>query len=172
MGLANEVLRDIQVASPCSANWNEMTGDDRTRFCRSCNKYVYNLSEMTRRQAEELIHTTEGRLCVRFYQRRDGRVLTQDCPVGQQILARRRWLCGGALASFGLLILAAIALSASGDSSSNRRLTELPVVGAFFRWLGFEKPCVVGEMPALPPPPVLAPEQQELPVGEPIAPAP
>jgi hypothetical protein len=40
---------------------------------------VYNLSEMSQESAEALIAETEGRLCVRFYQRADGTVLTRDC---------------------------------------------------------------------------------------------
>src|SRR4051812_43681240 len=36
-------LDSLTVASPCSANWAEMTGDDRSRFCGKCEKNVYNL---------------------------------------------------------------------------------------------------------------------------------
>ena len=37
----------LDVASPCSANWEKMTGDDRMRFCALCKKNVYNLSAMS-----------------------------------------------------------------------------------------------------------------------------
>ena len=37
---------------------------------------------MTEEEALKLVEEREGRLCVRFYQRRDGTVLTTDCPVG------------------------------------------------------------------------------------------
>lgn len=59
-----------------------MIGTDQSRFCGQCSKNVYNLSGMTRGQAEELITRSEGQLCVRFYRRADGSVLTQNCPVG------------------------------------------------------------------------------------------
>ena len=75
-------LEQIRIASPCHANWEDMTGDGQARFCGQCQKNVYNLSEMTRAEAEALVHEKEGRLCVRFYTRADGTVLTQDCPVG------------------------------------------------------------------------------------------
>jgi hypothetical protein len=75
-------LDNIKVASPCSANWNEMYGNDRMRFCGDCKLNVYNLSGMSRQEAENLVMNAEGRLCVRFYQRRDGTVITRDCPVG------------------------------------------------------------------------------------------
>ncbi len=75
-------LNNVKIASPCSANWNEMYGDDRKRFCGECKLNVYNLSGMTREAAETLLQNSEGRLCVRFYKRPDGTVLTEDCPVG------------------------------------------------------------------------------------------
>jgi hypothetical protein len=37
---------------------------------------------MTSAEISELIRVREGRLCVRFYRRADGAMLTQDCPVG------------------------------------------------------------------------------------------
>jgi hypothetical protein len=44
---------------------------------------------MTRREAEALITKNEGRLCVHFYRRADGTVLTDNCPVGLRALRRR-----------------------------------------------------------------------------------
>ncbi|MDQ3130398.1 MAG: hypothetical protein M3Q99_06510 [Acidobacteriota bacterium] len=77
-------LYNIKIASPCSADWTEMMGDERKRYCGDCKLNVYNLSEMTKTQAEDLIIKSEGNLCVRFYRRADGTILTQDCPVGWQ----------------------------------------------------------------------------------------
>src|SRR5262245_44731639 len=80
--VALEVLSQVRVASPCQQNWEEMTGDDRVRLCGSCKLHVYNLSDMTAQDAAALIRGTEGRLCIRFYRRADGTMLTRDCPVG------------------------------------------------------------------------------------------
>jgi hypothetical protein len=66
-----------------------MLGSERVRFCGQCSLNVYNLSSMTRADAEQLIARTEGRLCVRFYRRRDGSIITQDCPVGLRAVGRR-----------------------------------------------------------------------------------
>jgi hypothetical protein len=44
---------------------------------------------MSRQEAEALINKTEGRLCVRFYRRADGSILTQNCPVGLRAIKRR-----------------------------------------------------------------------------------
>ncbi len=84
------MLDKISVATPCPANWDGMTGDDRVRFCGECRLNVYNLSGMTRHEAETLVKNHEGRLCVRYFQREDGSILTKDCPVGLRILHRRR----------------------------------------------------------------------------------
>lgn len=82
-------LESVSVASPCHADWNAMTGDDRSRFCPSCAKNVYNLSSMTRDEAELLLQEKDGRLCVRYFVREDGTMLTQDCPVGVAALKER-----------------------------------------------------------------------------------
>ena len=82
-------LDHIRVAAPCESDWDRMIGDERVRFCGQCSLNVYNLSSMTRTDAESLIARTEGRLCVRFYRRRDGSVITSDCPVGVRAIRRR-----------------------------------------------------------------------------------
>jgi hypothetical protein len=79
-----------------------MTGDSRKRFCGECKLNVYNLSDMTRYDAENLLRLSEGRLCVRYFQRPDGTVLTQDCPVGWARVRRRLSLA--ATAAFGLFL--------------------------------------------------------------------
>lgn len=86
---APEGLR-LSIASPCSAEWNTMQGDEQVRFCGQCEKNVYNLSSMSALQAAALIAEKEGRLCVRYFQRDDGTVLTQDCPVGLHTLHQKR----------------------------------------------------------------------------------
>jgi hypothetical protein len=84
-------LDHLRIAAPCSANWDQMFSfeDKRVRFCSQCNLNVYNLSDMSRREAEAFIIKTEGRLCVRFYRKADGSVLTQNCPVGLKAIKRR-----------------------------------------------------------------------------------
>ena len=86
----NELLKNVRVASPCAANWNDMSGSDSVRSCERCQHKVYNLSEMTAPEAADLLRRAEGRLCVRFYRRSDGTVMTKDCPVGAQAAARTR----------------------------------------------------------------------------------
>ncbi len=82
-------LAHVRVAAPCTADWERMRGDERVRFCAQCSRNVYNLSALTRRDAERLVMSAEGRLCVRFYRRADGTILTQNCPVGLRAIKRR-----------------------------------------------------------------------------------
>lgn len=100
------MLDQVRVASPCHASWDEMLGDDRVRFCLSCEKNVYNLSAMTRDEAEALLsERTAGELCVRFHKRADGTVMTQDCPVGAR--RKRRKKLALAVAGAGAMAAAA-----------------------------------------------------------------
>ncbi len=90
------VLDNLRVASPCSADWNKMTGDERARFCGDCKKTVYNVSGLTRDEAEALLIEKNGNLCVRYYPRKDGTILLADCEIGVKRRRRRRWIAAGA----------------------------------------------------------------------------
>jgi hypothetical protein len=92
------VLDNIRIASPCSADWSKMIGDERARFCGDCKKTVYNISEMTRDDAEALLIEKEGKLCMRYYQRADGTILLKDCVVGVKRKRKRRIIVAGAAA--------------------------------------------------------------------------
>src|SRR5688572_20614291 len=72
-------LELIEIASPCTASWDAMHGDDRVRFCEQCKLHVYDISAMSRPEATELISSHQGRLCVQMYRRPDGTVITDDC---------------------------------------------------------------------------------------------
>lgn len=99
------VLDNIRVATPCRADWNQMVGDDRARHCGSCDKDVFNLSNMTREEAEALIVEKAGKLCARYYQRHDGTILLKDCSVGIGARRKRRIIAAGAMALLGTAAL-------------------------------------------------------------------
>jgi hypothetical protein len=90
MALPVRELELLKVASPCHAAWEQMQGTDKVRLCGECGLNVYNLSAMSRAEAESLVRQREGRLCVRFYRRPDGTLLTEDCPRAGRAAARRR----------------------------------------------------------------------------------
>jgi hypothetical protein len=105
----------VRLASPCKASWDAMVGDARVRFCPLCRLNVFNLSEMSRQEAEALVLQAEGRLCIRFYRRADGTILTSDCPVGVGGVRRKRMLLAAigaamllAVGSWGLALMAGI----------------------------------------------------------------
>jgi Carboxypeptidase regulatory-like domain len=103
-----DILARVRVASPCNASWEGMEGSASVRFCRECGQNVYNLSEMTRAEAEALVARAEGRLCARFYRRADGTVLTKDCPKGlRAVRARVSRAAGATLAALLSLFVAA-----------------------------------------------------------------
>ena len=66
-----------------------MRGDDVRRFCRLCHQNVFDLSAMAREDAERFVAEAEGRVCVRFYRRADGTVVTKDCAPDRFRAARR-----------------------------------------------------------------------------------
>ena len=86
---ASANIDHVRIATPCPISWEQMTGDNRVRFCDHCQLNVYNLSALSRLDAEKLIASTEGRLCARLFRRADGTVLTEDCPLGLRALRRR-----------------------------------------------------------------------------------
>src|SRR6185503_10945662 len=55
------MLDRLEIATPCTMRFEDMPGDERVRHCRHCNLNVYNLSAMSRKDAEELVIRNEGR---------------------------------------------------------------------------------------------------------------
>lgn len=106
-------LDHVTVAAPCNVGWDNMVGNKRVRFCGQCSLNVYNLSAMSKGEAERLVFQTEGRLCVRYYRRADGTILTKNCPVGLRALKRRLSRIASASVSAVLSFFAGI-LAATG----------------------------------------------------------
>lgn len=111
-------LDHVRIAAPCPADWDRMLGNERVRFCGQCSLNVYNLSGMTRSEAESLIAGTEGRLCLRFYRRRDGSIITKDCPVGLRAIGRRVSFIAKAIASAVLTFMASAGIHSAVESFS------------------------------------------------------
>ncbi|HEY6970450.1 MAG TPA: carboxypeptidase-like regulatory domain-containing protein [Candidatus Angelobacter sp.] len=110
-------LCNIRIASPCTADWDKMRGDDSVRHCTACNLNVYNFSAMTETEVEHLLGTRQGRLCARFYRRADGTILTQDCPVGWRTVVRRVSRVAGAALSAVMSVGFAAAQSSPREAS-------------------------------------------------------
>lgn len=115
---SNDMLPDLRVASPCSADWEKMLGDDRVRYCADCRLNVYNFSAMTNAEIQQLIASHEGRLCGRLYRRRDGTLLTRDCPRGLRVVVRRVSRVAGAILSAAMSVTLAAAQAKDKAASS------------------------------------------------------
>lgn len=113
----------IEVKNPCTADWTQMSGDARRRFCSHCNKFVHNLSEMPSDEAEKLVCESGGNLCVRFARdAQSGKILTLDyAPVPKS--SRRR-----AIAT----IASVIAAVACGGGWTAIKLLRKPVPARMF----------------------------------------
>lgn len=116
------LLERVFIASPCNVPWESMTGSERERMCASCNKSVYDLSQMTTAEAESLLKTKGTEACLRIFRRFDGTILTQDCPVGveKKKRARRRGIVAG--------VLAATAAATAGVAMANNRSQGAPAI--------------------------------------------
>lgn len=164
------VLDNLRIAAPCTADWKQMTGDERVRHCGDCKKNVYNLSGMTRDEAEALLIERNGDLCVRYYQRHDGTILLADCTIGVKRRRRHRWLAAGAAGLLGIGV---------GGALASRHKPTCVTMGA----VALPPQAVDNVVPSyeLPPPPVegvhvqggLGPEPSPAPVmGMPLPPPP
>ncbi|MDP2341543.1 MAG: hypothetical protein Q8O67_11315 [Deltaproteobacteria bacterium] len=157
-------LDDIRIASPCQAEWDAMTPVDqgdgsRARFCGSCTKNVYDLSSMTRGDALALITRHEGNCCVRFYQRADGTVLTEDCPVGLKAAFRKAHRKAAASIAACAGAAAAVVAFLLGANPVSRKLEQVQTA------------VIVSSTPAeIDPPRVIKGDMAFQPIAEPVRP--
>jgi hypothetical protein len=155
------LLARVTIASPCHARWDEMKGDERVRHCASCDKDVYDLSEMTTSEAEALLSREGPAACVRLHRRADGTVITSDCPVGARNKRRRRWLAAGAAIAGSAMAAAGWATQATqGEpcvvTPPNQPQTVMSMGAIAVSPPPSEIPVVTG-VPAMPPPTTTAP---------------
>lgn len=164
-------IDNLRVATPCHMTWDDLSGDsDTQRYCGECRLNVFNFTGMSRDDIAEVLTATEGRVCAQLYQRPDGTVITQDCPVGlaavraaiRRRVARMTVACG--------LIIAGISGLAFGGARSDRNDARLR------RFQPFAKiseavapampPMVMGSICPPPPPPPPAAVMGDIAFGE------
>jgi hypothetical protein len=141
----------IDIASPCHVPWESMPGTERVRFCSQCRQSVYNLLDLDRAEAETLVRAHEGRLCVRFYRRPDGRMITRDCGAVRWARAFRRRVAvvlGGLLTLYLLVASWVDALTRPSDpnASSARRsgIRDIEPFKTVLNWIDPTPPVVMG----------------------------
>jgi hypothetical protein len=133
-------LDRLQIASPCSARWEDMSGDDRTRHCEQCSLKVHNISGMKRPEAEAFLAAalgpgaSTGRVCARFFRRADGTIITADCPVGIAALrTKARRAAARMAAAVGLTTLVAWAAAQQSRSTPFAGTQPLATIAAWLR---------------------------------------
>ncbi|MBX9692322.1 MAG: hypothetical protein K2Z81_08065 [Cyanobacteria bacterium] len=118
---AISLLDQLMIAAPCSVSWDSMTGDDRVRHCAGCSKNVYNVSDMTYREANDFLRINGATPCMTFYRRKDGTIITDNCPVGLRKLRDRYRRLKQFVASMLALVFSsphALAQQAANQASS------------------------------------------------------
>jgi hypothetical protein len=146
----SDLLSKVQVAKPCPANWREMRGDARVRHCTHCSLNVYNISELSREEAADLIETAEGRLCVRYFTRSDGTIITKDCPQALRATTKRLGRVAGiATMVFGFFGVAAIV--SAGPPDTRARVFFSDLYDKVLELFGVRHEAVMGDVTFIPP---------------------
>ena len=96
-----DALSDLRTAFNCPAKWSHMHGDERVRHCTHCKLNVYNISAMTREEAVNLLEENGEKVCVRYYQRADGAILTQPCGRAAKVAFRWRMATISVISALG-----------------------------------------------------------------------
>jgi hypothetical protein len=134
----------LKVASPCQANWDAMSGDEAIRFCGLCEKNVYQISNMTNEQVEELLAESGEKKCGRFYQRADGTLVTADCSVGLRRKRRKQAIVG---VGAGLVSAIGIAIGSGGGATPP---SQVPSNGNTVVETPWDQDLIMGEMEVMP----------------------
>ena len=101
----DETRPELEIDEPCPKAWGELEGGGAKRFCHQCSLHVVDGSAMTREAAEDLVRSSDGRVCMRLEVGADGRPIHADAAAeeAQRERARRRILAWGLSAAAGVL---------------------------------------------------------------------
>jgi hypothetical protein len=105
------LLQNVFVEKSCPVSWDSMSGDDKVRLCSQCNLNVHNLSSMSEKEAAIMVKRRQTeRTCVFMYRRKDGSVVTDNCPRKLRDLRNK---IAGAAAMFLLVLSYGISMTAA-----------------------------------------------------------
>lgn len=115
-------LELIDLPNPCTVPWESMNGDERVRFCKHCSKNVYNLSDMSRTEARNLMISSEGTVCISMLKRADGTVVTDECPpILRPVRNAGRRILTAATAVLAFLITAGVQASKAAPDATDTK---------------------------------------------------
>ena len=74
----SSIMRAARIESPCSVDWESMSGDDRTKLCGKCELEVINTLLLSDAEVRQALLRVQGgeRVCMRFFRREDGTFIT------------------------------------------------------------------------------------------------
>lgn len=118
----SRLLSKVTIDKPCTANWDEMAGNDQVRFCRHCDLSVNDLSRMTQAKAEKLVRRSQGRLCLRIHRDPQGQIVTKDSIERLYSIPRRASrIAAGAFTAMVAMSAGAYAQSSSAEGDVEDR---------------------------------------------------
>ncbi len=108
-----------------------MTGSESVRFCHSCKLNVYNISQFSDSEAQEIFsqNLNGNRMCTRIYRRPDGTVMTDNCPRALRRLRdlrNRAFYAAAKVAALATLFLSANLPSAASSDKDKEKVAPQP----------------------------------------------
>ena len=89
-----DLSKQFHIKSPCTQDWESMTGTDVIRFCEHCQLSVRDISKLSHKQFRKLRAKSGDRLCVRYVTPTDE--AQRSTPVLHRISKRASVLAAGA----------------------------------------------------------------------------
>ncbi|MFA7337250.1 MAG: TonB family protein [Candidatus Obscuribacterales bacterium] len=119
---AANLAQSVIIDTPCTVDWNDMTGSDSVRFCHSCKLNVYNISQFSDSEAQEIFaqNLNGNRMCTRIYRRPDGTIMTDNCPRALRRLRNLRNRTFTALAKVAALATLFLSANLPGAASNDK----------------------------------------------------
>jgi len=71
----------FEIATPCKWKWNDEEITGHVAYCELCGIQVYNFEGLQLPEAQKIIFQREGKNNPTLYKRKDGKFMTQDCPI-------------------------------------------------------------------------------------------
>lgn len=108
------------VETPCPTTWDKMKGSDSVRFCHLCHLNVYNIANLTDKEAEAVLSKGKdgGRVCALLYRRPDGTIVTDNCPRAlRKVRDASKWLKAKIIAA-STLVMALLTPSAANSEET------------------------------------------------------
>ena len=151
----------LQIPEPCGADLDNMSGDERRRFCDLCERHVTNISQMTEREARGFLERTDYRECVSF-EVIEGRILFVPEPerrFQRQRAGLKRLIAAAALAApLGLVACSPAPLEPGEDEQVAPLVIDYVGVKLGIEPVEEEDEVITCVEPVAQPEPVLEPE--------------